>query len=524
MFSRSPHLGSILRYICDRYWEGKTDEIKEYNLAVEALGRPLDFDPSLNPIVRVEMHRLRERLKKYYSEGGQHHNLALTLYAGSYIPQFIPRPQDADPAAPASRPGNGAEPEDPRAPAQSSSVVELLTDLALDSGSPESAALRNPLPPPNGNRQNRVGWGRISLIAASVLAILAIIVFSRLHPTRTIKANQSAPRPSASVADEAAMGGAPIRLISGYSKESYTASCGFEFSGDRFFKGGDVRGPDLRYVARTRDPTVFAYGRTGEFSYEIPLKPGPHELWLYFVETDVGPGTVESEGGENRNTFNVDANGKPLLAAFDPYADARGNFIADARVFKDIEPAADGHLHLKFFRIAGKPFLNALVIVPSRHGKMNPIRLVAQNNTFTDRSGQVWDPDRYFRGGRITVRQKPAQGDTDPGVFVGERWGAFDYALPVAEGRYAVTLYFTEAWFGTLAPGGVGSRVFDVYCNGVTLLKNFDIYQEAGGANRSLQKTFHGLQPNAQGKIVLTFVPIKNYACLNAIEVVDESK
>jgi len=37
-------------------------------------------------------------------------------------------------------------------------------------------------------------------------------------------------------------------------------------------------------------------------------------------------------------------------------------------------------------------------------------------------------------------------------------------------------------------------------------------------------KTFHGLPASAAGKLFLTFVPVKNYACVNAIEVVDESK
>jgi malectin (di-glucose binding ER protein) len=94
----------------------------------------------------------------------------------------------------------------------------------------------------------------------------------------------------------------------------------------------------------------------------------------------------------------------------------------------------------------------------------------------------------------------------------------------VAEGKYGITLYFAETYFGALGPGGVGSRLFDVYCNGEALLRNFDVFKEAGGANRALQKTFHGLRANAQGKLVLTFVPVKNYACLNAIEIVDESK
>ena len=94
----------------------------------------------------------------------------------------------------------------------------------------------------------------------------------------------------------------------------------------------------------------------------------------------------------------------------------------------------------------------------------------------------------------------------------------------MTEGKYGVTLYFAETYFGCLDQGGAGRRLFDVDCNGRKLLKNFDIFKEAGGANRALQKTFHGLEPNAQGKLVLTFVPIKSYACVYAIEVVDESK
>jgi hypothetical protein len=58
----------------------------------------------------------------------------------------------------------------------------------------------------------------------------------------------------------------------------------------------------------------------------------------------------------------------------------------------------------------------------------------------------------------------------------------------------------------------------------VALLRNFDIFKEAGGANRALQKIFRGLEPNAQGKLILRFVPVENYACVNAIEVADESK
>jgi len=94
----------------------------------------------------------------------------------------------------------------------------------------------------------------------------------------------------------------------------------------------------------------------------------------------------------------------------------------------------------------------------------------------------------------------------------------------VADGRYTVTLRFAETWFGPGKPsaGGAGSRIFDVYCNGIALLRNFDIFRAAGAAQRAVEKSFPGIAPNAQGKIELSFVPVVNYACVNAIEVVDD--
>jgi hypothetical protein len=71
--------------------------------------------------------------------------------------------------------------------------------------------------------------------------------------------------------------------------------------------------------------------------------------------------------------------------------------------------------------------------------------------------------------------------------------------------------------------GGVGSRVFRVYCNGSTLLDNFDVFKEVGSLH-ALTKTFYHLQPSPEGKLDLTFEPIANYATISAIEVIDESK
>jgi len=145
---------------------------------------------------------------------------------------------------------------------------------------------------------------------------------------------------------------------------------------------------------------------------------------------------------------------------------------------------------------------------------------------YVDPQGRSWEPDRYARGGQAITRTKPVEGAADPELFRGERFGNLRYVIPVPPGRYGLTLYFAESWFGPDTPGGggIGSRVFDILINGVALRRGYDIYKEAKGAGRSITWTVHGLEPDAQGKLNIALTPSRNYACINAIEVLDESK
>jgi hypothetical protein len=183
-------------------------------------------------------------------------------------------------------------------------------------------------------------------------------------------------------------------------------------------------------------------------------------------------------------------------------------------------------LHVKFAGLFNNvPFLNAMEIVPGIPGKIRPVRIVARSRNYTDQAGQVWGADRYFSHGVAVQRSEPVSGTADPEMFQAERYGNFRYTIPVTEGRYTVNLRFAETWFGPGMPGGggPGSRIFDIYCNGVALVRNFDIFRMAGGAHRAVVKSFHGVAPNAQGKIELSFVPVVNYACVTAIEVVEDA-
>src|ERR1700731_1530048 len=90
IFSRAPGLAHMLRYVCTKYFEGQSDQVKEYNIAVEALGRPADFDQKRDSIVRVEAHRLRKRLREYYQAEGADHTIRIEIPPGQYAPKFLP--------------------------------------------------------------------------------------------------------------------------------------------------------------------------------------------------------------------------------------------------------------------------------------------------------------------------------------------------------------------------------------------------------------------------------------------------
>src|ERR1700694_667362 len=91
IFNRAPNLSSFLSYICEQYFAGASCQIKEYNIAVEALRRPSDFDQKKDSIVRVEAHRLRKRLSEYYASAGADHALRIEIPHGQYAPMFVRR-------------------------------------------------------------------------------------------------------------------------------------------------------------------------------------------------------------------------------------------------------------------------------------------------------------------------------------------------------------------------------------------------------------------------------------------------
>lgn len=129
-------LAKVLTYVVDRTLAGDGKSIKAYTIAVEALGRPEDFDPDRDSTVRVAAMRLRAALDLYYSGAGAEDPLRIRLVPGSYRPQFEERDQAPPPspseAAPLPAPPPGSFAPLKRRPSTRLWLMGLTAALAVD--------------------------------------------------------------------------------------------------------------------------------------------------------------------------------------------------------------------------------------------------------------------------------------------------------------------------------------------------------------------------------------------------------
>lgn len=107
-FRNAATLQLLFQFVTDKTIGGAADSLKEYTIGVEALGRRSDFDPKLDPIVRVQSHRLRVKLKEYYDVEGNRDPILIQFPKGHYVPTFeampatLPALSEPEPAADAA--------------------------------------------------------------------------------------------------------------------------------------------------------------------------------------------------------------------------------------------------------------------------------------------------------------------------------------------------------------------------------------------------------------------------------------
>lgn len=87
-FRNAVTLQTLLQYLSSKTLGGEADSLKEYTIGVEALGRKPDFDPKIDPIVRVQSHRLRLKLREYCDTEGASDPVLIQLPKGHYTTTF----------------------------------------------------------------------------------------------------------------------------------------------------------------------------------------------------------------------------------------------------------------------------------------------------------------------------------------------------------------------------------------------------------------------------------------------------
>jgi len=146
-------------------------------------------------------------------------------------------------------------------------------------------------------------------------------------------------------------------------------------------------------------------------------------------------------------------------------------------------------------------------------------RVNAGGSEHTDSDGNVWVADDYFTDGSVPSPVNELIANTDEDVlYQTERYGGggnnapFSYNFPVDNGTHDVALHFAEIYHGVSGSNNAqctnddctGKRVFSVDAEGQTVLSEYDIFAEAGGAATAIVETINGIEVT-DGALTLDF-------------------
>jgi adenylate cyclase len=109
-FDASPRSRAFFSFVVEETIHGRQEELTQSAIATGVFGRRADFDPTIDPIVRIQAGRLRRSLERYYLLSGASDPVRIELPRGSYVP--VARwGQKGEPRPPESRAARA--PQDP---------------------------------------------------------------------------------------------------------------------------------------------------------------------------------------------------------------------------------------------------------------------------------------------------------------------------------------------------------------------------------------------------------------------------
>src|SRR5580700_11495948 len=92
IFRSSEVLCHLFAYLAEKSLDGAGDELKEYTIGLDALGKPASFDPRQESVVRMHTARMRQKLSEYYRTEGADDPVIVDMPKGGFRITFEPRP------------------------------------------------------------------------------------------------------------------------------------------------------------------------------------------------------------------------------------------------------------------------------------------------------------------------------------------------------------------------------------------------------------------------------------------------
>ena len=234
-FHQSRRRQRFLEYIVNETLAGHGDRLKGYNVALAVFDRTETFNSNIDPIVRMEAVRLRDRLREYYETDGQRDPIRIELPKGAYTPHIEFRQAATFDALPDGPDGLHAVTQD-----QSPNLAKAPTAVVDDQVSPAPA-----------RSERRVRWQIIvpALVLIPMLGALAGWLTRDLWPPTGPEG--AVEEPARDVPKGPAIAVLPFNNLSGDPKQDYfsdglTEDIMTELS----------RARDLRVLARN---TTFQY-------------------------------------------------------------------------------------------------------------------------------------------------------------------------------------------------------------------------------------------------------------------------
>ncbi len=87
MFLGAPRMSRLLRFLVEKAISGAIRDTSEYAIGIEVFDRDASvYNTNEDPIVRVQVGRLRAKLKTYYANSGVDSDIVISIPMGGYMP------------------------------------------------------------------------------------------------------------------------------------------------------------------------------------------------------------------------------------------------------------------------------------------------------------------------------------------------------------------------------------------------------------------------------------------------------